>query len=139
MTSKPLIRLVLSGVLIAGMGVATIGYTTPTIQAAPRKKVAKKKAATTVKLDNKTYSGKYYTTGEMDVQIYFMPGNVCSINMGDAVFQGTYKVSGKTVSITYRDGSDITMKFDIKNAGKQLYYEEAGPRHVFECELNLVQ
>lgn len=136
MTRKSIIRLVLSGALIAGMGVATIGYTTPTVQAAPKKTAAKKKTATAINLANKTYKGTYYGAGEFTVSISFKEGAACSVNWGGDVYSGTYKVGAKTVSVKYNNTS---MVFDIKNAGAKLYYEEAGPRHVYECELNLVK
>lgn len=135
MICKSIIRLVLSGALIAGMGVATIGYTTPTAQAAP-KKATKKKTATAINLANKSYKGTYYGAGEFAVKISFKEGAACSINWGGDVYSGTYKVSGKVVTVKYNNTS---MAFDIKNGGAKLYYEEAGPRHVYECELNLVK
>lgn len=135
MTKKSIIRLVLSGALIAGMGVATIAYTTPTAQAAPKKKTAKKKTATAINLAGKTYKGTYYGAGEFEVKISFKDGSACSIDWGGDVYSGTYKVSAKTVTLKYNNTS---MDLDIKNGGAKLYYEEAGPRHVYECELNLV-
>lgn len=142
MKLKSIINSLAIATLIAGMGATAIETsaseaTTTTV----KKKVTRKKAAstTTVSLANKTYKGTYYGPREENWEVYFQPGFVCHIKTDDTTYQGTYKVKGNKVTITYWGGAETTMTFDIKSKGAKLYYEETTPRHAFECELDLVK
>lgn len=143
MKLKSIFNLAVSAVLLTGLGAGAIVATSTEATAATavkKKTGAKKKAAAAISLANKTYKGTYYTQGERDVEIFFyQQGNVCSVNIGGNVSQGTYKVTGKKVTIKYWDSYDRSWTFDIKNNGKDLYHEEATPRYVFVCELSLVK
>lgn len=143
MKLKSIISSALIAVLIAGMSATTIeaSASEATATTTVKKKTTRKKAASTatVSLGNKTFKGTYYGAMEEDWEVFFQPGMVCHITTPETAYQGTYKVKGNKVTITYWNGHDITMAFDIKNKGTQLYYEEASPRHVYECELNLVK
>ena len=142
MKLKSVLKLALSAVLFAGLGAGTIAISTVEASAATaaKKKTTRKKAAASVSLANKTFKGVYYTQVEQEVEIYFyQQGLVCSVNIDGNVSQGTYKVTGKKVTIKYWEGAEMTWTFDIKNNGTKLYYEESTPRHVYECELNLVK
>lgn len=144
MKLKSFAGIALSSALLFGMGVTTIALTTPETHAAPKKKVTRKKAAaaTRINFDNKTFRGTFYRPGEPEVELHFMPAgnvNVCVLRVGEDVFQGTYKVTAKTVSVSFWDGADTTWKFDIRKNGTQLYYEYATANHAYDCELDLVK
>ncbi|MCM1291645.1 MAG: hypothetical protein NC201_06115 [Prevotella sp.] len=145
---KLIIRYALAAVLLAGFSVSFVPSASAAEVSATQKKAATKKkpgtrkqsAVASISLAGKNYKGTCYDFSERNVTINFLEGNECTLNFGSGDIKGTYKVTGRKVTVNYKDdGYNEKKTFDILNGGKELYCEEATSHNVFTWELSLVK